>query len=346
MAQTKEQTTFIAANGHTAAREFAKEVCSNAYYMGLPKWIKNSTLRLIVLYFRAFIYAFIIPKYETYLAHGSPGLLCCVIKRKLRREKCKIIIRANDSMFSDYDVKGIKKKFLSMLYKHVDGAIAISNMIKNDIKDKLPNIPVEVVYCQILDNEYFDIKPSFEKKDIMCLGTAPRDRKGTDIQLSVYESFCPKKFMYIMGNTKPIIKQCKEHNVHGNYDGYHVDSYWGRLFFTGKDDPKKYMKTCLFLLHPARFDAGGNAVLEAMAAGLIPVVSYKTGNSEIVKNVDETLVINTFNNDDYFNKLKQLYNLPFWELQTLSNKCKIEAFKYSKKRMAGKFREAFNNVSK
>jgi len=326
----KKNVAFIAAHGHTAARDYAEEVCDNAYYMGIPKWVSNTTLRLIVIYFRAFVYAFLIPKHNIYLAHGSPGLVCVITKRKILGEKCKIIMRVNDSMFSNFDIKGVKKRFLRFLYKHIDGAIAISQMIKSDVQKELPGLPTEIVYCKVRDDKFFDIKPNFKKKSIMCLGIAPNYRKGTDIQIDVFKKFIPKIPMYIMGNTNYLFNK-----------DYINDP---NLYFTGKDDPKKYLNECLFLLHPARFDAGGNAVIEAMAAGLIPVVSYMTGNSDIVKNIDKSLVIETFDSYDYYNKIKELYNKSTEDLKILSNKCKLEAYKYSKKNMKGKFKEAFNNV--
>lgn len=334
----KKSIAFIAAHGHKVARECANTVCDNMYYMGVSKWISNSTLRVLSSYVRAFIYAYRIPEHDIYLAHGSPGLLCAVIKKKILREECKIIMRVNDSMFSDYKLKGIKKKFLRFLYKNVDGVIVISEMIKKDVEKELPNIPIEIVYCCVKDDDFFKIKPNFINKYILCLGTAPNDRKGTSIQIEVYNMFIPKKIMFIMGDIKCIQK------IKNKYKNIIIK--YNFLLFTGKDDPKKYLNNCLFLLHPARFDAGGNVVLEAMAAGVIPIVSYKTGNSEIVKNVDPTLIINTFKSKDYYTKLRQLFNLPTFELLILSNKCKIEAMKYTKKKMKNRFKEAFKNIIK
>jgi len=58
----------------------------------------------------------------------------------------------------------------------------------------------------------------------------------------------------------------------------------GRVHFLGvRSDPERWLAACDALVFPSRFDAFGNAVLEAMACGLPVVVSRLAGACEVVQ---------------------------------------------------------------
>ena len=48
---------------------------------------------------------------------------------------------------------------------------------------------------------------------------------------------------------------------------------------------------CSVYIHPARLEAFGASVVEAMATGLIPIVTEMTGAKDLVKQVDPSLIV-------------------------------------------------------
>ena len=50
------------------------------------------------------------------------------------------------------------------------------------------------------------------------------------------------------------------------------------------------LKHCLICVHPARFDAFPVSILEAMAAGIIPVVTPTTGTADVIARINKDLI--------------------------------------------------------
>ena len=63
------------------------------------------------------------------------------------------------------------------------------------------------------------------------------------------------------------------------------------FYIIGYSRPELYFKQSCILLHPAIYDAFPVVVLEAMAAGLIPIISDRTGSAEILKEYYGKLVL-------------------------------------------------------
>lgn len=307
---------------------FSKSVSDNIYTLRSLKIHKSSTLFNILNCFTTFFWLFKVPKSDIYLVNGFAGLFFGFLIKKVRNKRCRLIMRVNDSLFSGFNMNPLKQTVINYLVKDLDGAIAISNMVKQDILRKLPNLPIEVVYCFVKEKSYYKISPNFQERNILCLGIAPKLRKGTDIQVKVHKETLNKK-MYVVGMLKQA-PEIVEQNRNSN-----------NLFFIDYQNPKKYFKKCLFLLHPSRDDAGANVVLEAMASGLIPIVSYRTGNKELVNKVSKELVINSFDPFDYAKKINELSKLPSEELIILSNQCKSIAKHYTSENQLKDFNKKF-----
>lgn len=311
---------------HSSAKMLAEHLGNNIYDVKPLTNISNPTLKLISILLKSFYYCYKIPKYDIYFIVSTPGLFLGFLKKKLRGENCKLILRVNNRLFSHTSI--FKKFFLKPLFKSLDVLIAVSEMIKNEIIKENNELPVFVVNTPLKDSSFFYITPDFDNKNIICLGTAERLRKGTDIQIKVQKNLNNCK-MYILGN-KTSIKNIYKNNRNLK-----------NLIFTGYVNPQKYLQKSLFLLHPARFDAGPNAVVEAMAAGLIPIISNRTGHQKLVKKVDESLIIDSLNYLDYLRKLESLRNKSDIELKHLSRSCKLCAKDYQNKNNIDTFRENF-----
>lgn len=321
---------------HRAAIACAKQVVKNDndfYYISYFKFLDKigffPTLKILSTFIKSFYYCFKIPKYQIYFLNSPTALFLNYLKKTIRREKCISIIRVNNSIFSEKNI--IKRVVLNILTSKVDGAIAVSDMIKDDILKKKPALPIEIFYSPLRDNKFFNIKPNLKNKNIICIGVTARKRKGTDIQIEVHK-LLKKNKTYILGT------YYKSENL------YNSSKLINGLKFTGVVDPKIYLSKSAFLLHPARFDAGPNVVIEAMAAGVIPIISYRSGRTKMVSEIDKSLIIYSFNPHDYKRKIKELESLPYNELLKLSNKAKKVAKLYSENYTLDYFKYLFDKL--
>ena len=313
---------------HNSAYDAFSQITKKVYYNKAPKILKKGTIRIIFEILKSFFLCFTIPKNDVYLLNSPSALFLGYLKKTLRKENCKLIIRVNDSMF--YSNSYIKKKFYKILAKKLDGAFLISKMLKKGFREYNKKAIIRYVYTPVKNKKYFKIKPDFKNKGILCIGIKSRHRKGTKISVKIAQNL--KEEVYILGSywkTKEIYNKYKKiNNIH----------------FPGFVNPEQYMKKSLFFLHPSRFDAGATAVIEAMAAGLIPIVSYKTGNKDIVNEINPSLVIHSFNYLEYLNTIEEMKTLSVYELKKISIKCKKIAEKYNEKKSSKVFKQKFKSM--
>ena len=77
-----------------------------------------------------------------------------------------------------------------------------------------------------------------------------------------------------------------------------------KIFFLGpRDDVASFMKSADLLVHPAREEAAGNIIIEAMVSGLPSLVSKEVGFSDEVKKFKAGVVLNDSFSQDEFNQL-------------------------------------------
>ncbi|MEM0314026.1 MAG: glycosyltransferase family 4 protein [Candidatus Bathyarchaeia archaeon] len=93
------------------------------------------------------------------------------------------------------------------------------------------------------------------------------------------------------------------------------------LGYVHHDILPSHLSSCSIYLHPARFDAFPVSTIEAMAAGLIPVVTEMTGSKDIVKEVSSDLIA-PVNVDALADKIIQILSMSHSERIKLSEKAK------------------------
>lgn len=315
---------------HKSAKDSFNQVTRTIYYNQSPIWIKHGTLKILIELINSFYLCFKIPKHDIYLLNSPSSMFLGYLKKTLRHENCKLILRLNDARFESNSF--LKKIFYKPLAKKLDGAFIISKMLKKNLKMYNNKIPIDYLYTPVLNPNYFKNKPNFKAKSILSLGIKTRLGKGTDISAKIASK--TQYEVYILGD---IWKAQKIYNKYNHLKNLH---------FTGFKPPINYMAKSLFLLFPSRFDAGGTSVIEAMAAGLIPIVSHKTGNKDLVEELDPTLIINSFDYNAYLNKINDLQKLSKKELVKLSNKSKIIAKKYHNTKSTSTFSTKFKKMIK
>jgi len=312
---------------HGASQNFAKAVNADFY----P--VSRYSLHKI----------FTIPKHEYYLVESVFALTYPVMKRKLLRQKSKIIFRCNSNLFSNepgryFQGNFLTKRYIKFLLNNVDGIIAVSKMVEDDAKRRCKkelgkDIKTKIVYS-FVDNpeKWLKVKPDIKSKNFLAIGYI-RHHKGFDILLKTFEIIGkkhPDAKLFLAGTSDDDLKRYgleKPENVFA-------------LGFTKNMD--KYAEKCAFFIATPRYEPGPTASIEAMAAGLVPIVNHMTGHKDHVKKVSKDLVINSLDP-----KIAAKHILKIMErkdLKKLSDKSKKIALNYTKNKMLNEFRKAFSEL--
>jgi len=152
-------------------------------------------------------------------------------------------------------------------------------------------------------------------KNLVFIGKID-DYKGTDLLYKIFRDIKHIDHMaklYVAGDG-PNSELFKNHIDKG-------------INYLGKTESSLFMHdVASFYITKARYEPSGVAIIEAMAQGLVPMVSEGVGYNSIVREVDPRLVTKTDN--DILNIYKKLIN-DKKEWTRLSKKCKKVAAKYS-----------------
>jgi glycosyltransferase involved in cell wall biosynthesis len=135
------------------------------------------------------------------------------------------------------------------------------------------------------------LKPALDGRKILCIASGPGDfrmhYKGLDLMIEAIAGAVQHE---------PVI----EFNILGAWDADIVDACLSRIpeearrhvHFRGQvSDLAEWLEDASLYLQCTRGDAFPTATLEAMTAGLVPMVSEWTGTRQIVREIDERLIV-------------------------------------------------------
>ena len=325
--------------GHPTSQAIAKSL--GAEFVTIKTTKKN--LKLIFTFRTQLLFAILHMFFKTclikridgaiYLCEGIPNIIFPLLMRKIKNEKNKIIMRANDESFAPTNKTNSAKKFYGYLYKNINGVIAISTLVANDAR-KYVKCPIKISHT-FLWRDYSELSkicPDFNKKNFVFVGEY-RPHKGIDILAKVMKK--------VLDSTKSRIFFVGD----GIKEGLTKKDLGDNLFeYVGHQNPTEYFKKSQFYVQTARYEAGGASIIEAMAAGLIPFVNEKTGNKDLVKEVDEQLILKQGNEaEQIINFLKKQ---DVEKLKMLSKKSKLIAHKNDLKHGTDNFKKAFYSIIK
>ena len=125
-----------------------------------------------------------------------------------------------------------------------------------------------------------------------------------------------------------------------------TDQAKNSIQFIGQtDEIETYISKCLLYLHCSRGDAFPTVVLEAMAAGLVPLISTETGTLEIVRKMDEDYIL-PLDPDTISNKIVSFFELSTAEKKRLSMRSKNAVSDFSEERAIYNFKTTFETMMK
>ncbi len=262
------------------------------------------------------------------LIEGGFGFLVGFLFKKLRKKK--VILIVSDPLFDFFD----KRKNLSILFfwmvKDFDGFIPTSRLMSS----KVPFSNKKIVNTFINVEKFYKIKPKFTK-NLIYVGVLNK-HKGIEELIEIFlevKKIEKKSKLYLIGDG-PL----KEKILNFNNKS---------IILTGfVKNPERFMAKSTFFINFSNFDSFGNCVVEAMAAGLVPIISKNMGVKEVVEKVDPTLIINTKNKEESIKKILSLLNSEEKIIKELSNKCKRVSLYYIKERSVRNFKAAFTSFIK
>jgi glycosyltransferase involved in cell wall biosynthesis len=337
---------------HIMHGRLAKSVNSKFHIIDQYKvWNDGVYNRIYVIYawiFNAF--SFKNPsQYDMFLVSG-PHFSPIIMKLFRLNKKQKVLVHLGDeTMYFLYDkwYSKLMQKTLVKLINQYD-ALLCEGQMAADLA-VLNGISKPKIYTTYLgvpkerQDQLLSLTPNLQSNNLITISTGPNGwreyYKGLDLMFEAYsEAFKiqPNLTFTIVGKwdievqdklTKNLSDRCKQSI---NFVGHTMQI-------------DKYIAESSIYFHTSRGDAFPTVVLEAMSAGLIPLISEWTGSKEVISKVDSSLVvpIDTF---IITNKLIELTKLPIVKRKNLSNKMKLESKRFTEDFALEHYQHTFNEI--
>jgi len=180
-------------------------------------------------------------------------------------------------------------------------------------------------------NKYLK-KSAVHGPDFVFIGRLD-DYKGTDLLPTLFNRFkhiSPRSKLYVAGDG-PNVNLFKDKIIDG-------------LYYIGKTPDSLFMSEIASIyISAARFEPSGVAIIEAMAQGIVPIVTEGVGYKEFVRPIDSRLVV-TREQDATIIAEKLIRDKKFWT--KLSLKCKDQVRHLTYKNSVKEFKSILkeNNI--
>lgn len=217
---------------------------------------------------------------------------------------------------------------MKKLLKRYDAFICIGMLQKEllySLLGRQPKMPIYCIYNGVEEarlKTLSTLRPELDSNNILFIGDIPNENrlwyKGFDIMLEAF-SLIKKTYPNAMFT---IVGDFDNKLIKGLLMQYSVDCR-NSIFFVGKStNIAAYLEKASLYLHCARGEAWGISIMEAMAAGIIPLVSDKTGAMEVVNKIDERLVC-SLSSKEIAERIGWIFEMPLSEKKIVSEKSRM-----------------------
>jgi len=241
----------------------------------------------------------------------------------------------------------IMKKALIWALNHYD-ALFCEGQMAADLA-RLNGISVPKIYTTYLGvpnermNNLQKNQPNLSSNHLVFISAGPRGwrtyYKGLDFMIKAFDAAFNKE-------------KSLEFTIIGEWDDdvqealyqHCSDECKKAIHFIGRtNDIGRYLKEGSMYFHIARGDAFPTVVLEAMSAGLIPMVSEWTGSKEVVGQVEPSLVV-PLDETIVVNRLMEFVEMNNSDRLILSQKMRDASKKYTEEFALEHYRNTFEKV--
>jgi glycosyltransferase involved in cell wall biosynthesis len=320
-------TTHVTYRPHYDDRKYGEYVSDKIYHMklfGIPRGIPVFSNTII-----GRLNSFFLPDDTTYLCNGAFELYPVYY----RRPKSTIVTMMKELTFWRFNtLEKYKQNFIIKLFSVNKGVITDTFAMKSLIEKHI-DTHIEVVnpFCA---QPFLKNKPDLNSKKIIFIGSFESPNKGYRELLEAFRLLREKDDeweLYMVGKRGTDF-------VKDRMPGLHITNFVSSL--------KPYLSKCSIYVHPAQFEPFGITVLEAMSAGIMPIVTKSTGASEVLEgNGLQSLVVGDNSPKSLKDKIEEVHNYSIAKKTAISKKSKkIVKNSYLEKDGVEVFKKAFNRI--
>lgn len=223
---------------------------------------------------------------------------------------------------------------------------AFQTTLAKKILDKSHHSKIHTIFNGVpgkIYNRLLKVPYQSQSKNVLFVGHAQVEwriwYKGIDLMIDAFAKAYKKdnKLRFILVGEinckllEPVLK---------SYD----DETRAAIVFAGRQlDILEFIKDSALYFHCSRGDAFPTVVLEAMAGGLVPLISTVTGTSEVVGAVDSRLIA-PLDSSQIANRIGWFFELAEDAKTALSVKCRRVISEYTEHKALLHFRNTFDEI--
>lgn len=322
------KTLFVYNYIHRAHKDFAESVNADLRYQ-----YDRLNFERIPEPLKGIINAIALPKYSVYLGEDISPFRPDTL-RSAFTDSINIKVIANSPFLllkKENFKRKVNYKIKKNLAKYIDGAIAVSQLVKEEA-EKIMDAPIKVAHPPIKDENFTrlaEINSDLSGFNIISIGGATW-RKGMDILVKGFKKIrekIPKSRLYLLGEGHPR----KWNKIKGvNVPGW-------------VDDLTPYLEKADLYVHAARADPFPVSTLEALRAGLPIMVSERTGTKEVAEKLDD-MFVRRVDSNDIADGISNYFSLEENEKRKLSSRARELSQNFSEKKCKEVFKRQFNSL--
>ena len=338
---------------HKLHGRFAKSVGSEFEFVDFKlRWQDKNRSRLyIILSWIVCAFAYPRKKYDYFLIdnlHMAPILMK---KLGLIKKRQKLIVHMGSHtlyfMYSNW-FTGLNAYLQRFMLKNYDAVICEGKMAE-ELVTKILKEEAPKTYYTFLGppaeraQTLLKIEPDLYGNNILLISNGPvgfrKYYKGLDLMIKAFNRVAKSnnslKFFIIGDWDKEVVEECTKLMDDDNKE---------RLIFTGRvNDIEKYIESSSLYLHCSRGDAFPTSSIEAMTAGLVPIVSEWTGTKQIVEKIDKRLVVK-LDESEIAERILWYFDLDHETKASLSEKSRIEAAHFTEEKSTLHYQKVFEEI--
>ncbi len=344
-------------DAHKLHKNLANSVANHADYVDFKYRWQDMNYGILVNLFAWLFNSLYYKKFNCYDVILVDGLhFSTVIAKKMGLLKKKVILISHMGNQLPYFIFTNKLGYFSKkahlwLLKNYDYLLCEGLLTKELISSISPNAQsqLKVVYTgpsQDRLKELRKIKVNLNSNSLITIAGGPGSNrmyyKGLDLMIQGFVKArvnLPDLNYYILGDWN-IDDQSYLLNGISSDDKNHIHFVGNQ---TNMESYLSWLSKCSLCIHISRGDAFPGATIEAMNAGLPVVISEYTGTKEIIKNIQDNLVI-PLSSEGLARKIVWYFNLPMSEKQLISEKLLFCSEGWTEEKAIKLYRSTFEEI--
>ncbi len=339
---------------HIMHGRLAKSVNAEFHMVDRYKmWNDGKRSKLYLIY--AWIYnalAFKKPKnFDIFLVSG-PHFSPIIMKFLRLKKSQKVVVHLGDEtmyfLSIDFYSKLMRRVLIWLLNQY--DALLCEGQMAADLA-KINGISRPKIYTTYLgvpkerQNELLKLQPKLSSNHLIFVSSGPKGwrtfYKGLDLMLRAYS-----KAFEINDTLQFTIVGEWDKQLQEELTSMFSTQCKASISFVGQtNNIQDYLQDSCFYFHVSRGDAFPTAVLEAMSAGLIPLISEWTGSKEVVAKADPDFIL-PLDEDSIVKKLISVTQLSMEERETLSYKMREASRSFTEQFALDHYQETFRRMEK